>query len=351
MKKKLWIGIPIILLIVGFAIVIIYNQTGFQLKINGEKIDKEEYLDTVNEQINQVSQYFYEKAGITLKGNAWEKEIEGEVPYRVLTDQVIGQLKHTAAVFDLAKEKGYIEETGYQALKKKMEEENEARANKIKKGEPVYGLSNFSLKLYKEYSMDAIQKQYCSDLDNEGMKVTDEDRQAYYDQQKDKIFRQNDDITLDYIKIEYLASEMDEEQYRILKDKMTELHGKISDKEPLSDLIQREELLMPYYTHQELLSGDIGAYGRIMGDVLDYAAELQKGEVTQVIDENGALYLIQCADRNVNDYYPLDTVKDNINKSLREANYESILSKKAAGYEVKGNMERIYTYTKQQVMN
>ena len=50
MKKKLWIGIPIILLIVGFAIVIIYNRTGFQLKINGDKIDKEEYLDTLNEQ-------------------------------------------------------------------------------------------------------------------------------------------------------------------------------------------------------------------------------------------------------------------------------------------------------------
>lgn len=351
MKKKLWIGIPIILLIVGFAIVIIYNGTGFQLKINGEKIDKEEYLDTVNEQINQVSQYFYEKAGITLKGDAWEKEIEGEVPYRVLTDRVIEQLKYSSAVFDLAKEKGYIEETGYQALKKRMEEENEARANKIKKGEPVYGLSNFSLKLYKEYSMDGIQKQYCSDLDNEGMKITDEDRQAYYDQQKDKIFRQNDDITLDFIKIEYQASEMEEEQYGNLKDKLTELHGKISDKASLSELVQKEDLLMPYFTHQELLSGDIGAYSRIMGDVLDYAVDLKKGEVTRVIDENGVLYLIQCADRNVNDYYPLETVKDNINKSLREANYESILWKKAAGYEVKGNMDRIYTYTKQQVMN
>ena len=87
--------------------------------------------------------------------------------------------------------------------------------------------------------MDAIQKQYCSDLDNEGMKVTDEERQVYYDQQKDKIFRQNDDITLEFIKIEYLASGMDEAQYRNLKDKMTELHGKISDKEQLSDLIQR----------------------------------------------------------------------------------------------------------------
>lgn len=351
MKKKLWIGIPIILLIVGFAIVIIYNRTGFQLKINGEKIDKEEYVDTMNEQINQVSQYFYEKAGITLKGNTWEKEIEGEVPYRVLADQVIEQLKHTAAVFDLAKEKGYIEETGYQALKKRMEEENEARANKIKNGEPVYGLSNFSLKLYKEYSMDAIQKQYCSDLDNEGMKVTDEDRQAYYDQQKDKIFRQNDDITLDFIKIEYQASEMEEEEYRNLKEKMTQLHGQISDKEYLFDLVQKEDMLVPYFTHQELLSGDIGAYSRIMGDVLDYAADLKKGEVSQVIDENGALYLIQCADRNVNDYYPLDTVKDNINKSLREANYESILAKKAAGYEVGGNMDRIYAYTKQQVIN
>lgn len=241
MKKKLWIVIPIILLIVGFAIVIIYNRTGFQLKINGEKIDKEEYQDTVNEQINQVSQYFYEKAGVTLKGDAWEKEINGEIPYRVLADQVIEQLKYTAAVFDLAKEKGYIEETGYQALKKRMEDENDARANKIKKGEPVYGLSNFSLKLYKEYSIDSIQKQYCSDLNNEGMDITDEDRQAYYDQQKDKIFRQNDDITLDYIKIEYQASEMEEEQYQDLKEKLNELQGKISADKSLSDLVQADD--------------------------------------------------------------------------------------------------------------
>lgn len=351
MKKKKTIVLISMLLVLVLCItgILVYRNQRFALSIDGEPVTREEFLYTMKEQIYDVNQYFFETYNVTLKNSSWDEEFGGEYPYQVLADGVIEQLKYDKAVYGLSKEKGYIEESSYQGLLDRLEQENTTRAQKIKAGEPVYGLSSFDFKLFKEYELDNLQKQYCAGLENEGMSITEEERRDYYESNKDAKYQKNDSITLDYIKISYQGEGMTEQDVAGWKEKLSDMYKKIDEDHSLSELASEESGLSAYLSHEELASEEVASYTRMMGDVLDYAYSLKKGEATQVIDENGCLYLIQCTDRTAYDYVPLDEVKDHINKELREKHYELIIEKRAETSMVDGNMKQIYDFTKKQI--
>ncbi len=348
MKKKLWIILSAaavaVITVVALSIVLTRPEV-LQLSINGKTVDQEEYLQVMNNEIYTVTQLFTTKYGTTVDSEFWETDFNGEIPYRVLADHTIEKLKNLQAVYGLAKEKGYIDSADYQALLTRFEKENHSRKEKIEKGEPVYGLSEFTLDLYMEYEMDAIQKEYCSDLNNEGMQLSEEDINAYYEEKKDILFQKDDDIELSYIKIDPVLEGLDELQMETLQREMENLYKQVDGDSPMSSLITENQLLFPYYHNQKILSAEMGSQSKTIGDVLELAAGLKKGECTQVIEQNGTLYLIQCTDRVEYDYLPLTEVKDNIEKNLREQRYNELIAEKAQNAVLEGDLDDVYAFT------
>ena len=47
----------------------------------------------------------------------------------------------------------------------------------------------------------------------------------------------------------------------------------------------------------------------------------------------------------------MEEIKDNINKTLREENYDKIVAERAEKAEVEGDMERIYFFMKKNINN
>ena len=90
------------------------------------------------------------------------------------------QLKYIHAVYDLAKEKGYIQDATFAGMKHRMEQENMQRSEKVARGEAVYGLKEYTLDLYQEYELSMIEEAYILDETNEGMGLTEEEIEAYY---------------------------------------------------------------------------------------------------------------------------------------------------------------------------
>ena len=350
MKKKIFIIFAIALLcIVAVAVAVIFTQKdSFSLKIDGNEITKEEFLDAAARKRYEVVSYFSEKGAGAVDGKFWEQEVGGELPYEKLTQETLEELKHFYAVYGLAEEKGYVEEGSYPALIKRWEEENQFRKGKIEKGEAVYGLSEYSLELYLEYEMDTIQKSYCNGLDNEGMEITDEDRKQYYEEHI-AFYQREDDRILDYIKIPYSEEGVDDRQVQEWKSCLTSIYKKMDGEHPLADLAREETLVAPYLGHADATSSELRNYSRSIGDILDYAWDLQAGESTTVIDENGSLYLIACTERNANGPAPIEEVKDNINKALREQHFDEIVEERAAKASVDGDMESLCIFMKQHI--
>lgn len=348
MKKRICIISTMIILAVFAAVVFFVGRDRFSLTIDGNEISREEFLEAAARKKYEVVNYFKEKGSSDVDSGFWEREINGEVPYEKLAEAAILDLKYFHAVYDLAKEKGYIEDGSYEAFLKRFEEENRLRKEKIEKGEVVYGLSEYTLELYREYEMDSIQKSYCGDIDNEGMEVTDADRQQYYSEYEDS-YQRADDRRIDYIKIPYMEQGMDENQVKEFKNCLTAIYKNMDKEHSLADLAGAEAMVSSYLVHADITSDELRSYSRSISDVLEYAWELEAGESTAVLDENGCLYLIECTDRSENEPISIEDVKDNINKVLREERYDKIIEERMENAEVKGDMERIFFFMKKHI--
>jgi hypothetical protein len=347
-KRKICIIITITVLIIFAVFVFLFFKSSFSLSINGSKIDKDEFLNAASLKKYEAASYFSEKSGVNVDSNFWEREIDGELPYQKLADLAIEQIKYFHAVYGLAEEKGYIEDSSYQAFLERFELENKTRKEKIEKGEVVYGLSEYSQELYMEYEMDTIQKSYCGDLENEGMEVTDEDREQYYEKNI-AYYKQDDDRILDYVKISYYDEGMDESKVDELRNTLTSIYKKMDKDHSLASLAKEEESIAPFLEHADVTAEELTIYSRTISDVLEFAWDLKSGESTAVLDENQCLYLIECTERKENGNVSLDGVKDNINKTLREERYDAIIEKRIEETLVEGDMEPIYSFMKKHI--
>ena len=350
MKKKICIIITILILVIFVFLVFFMSGNQFSMTINDSKIDKEEFLAAASQRRYEVTSYFSGKSGGNVDSDFWEREIEGEVPYQKLAEAAIEELKYFHAVYSLAAEKGYIENDDYSSFLERWESENKIRKEKIEKGEAVYGLSEYTLDLYKEYEMDTLQKRYCEDLENEGMNITDDDRMQYYEEHK-AYYNQEDDRILDYIQIPYEEENISEDQVQELKESLTSVYKQMDQDHSISALAEEDENLSSYFMHADVTAAELSFYAKTDSDILEYAWDLGEGESTAVLDENGCLYLIECTKRKANDAIPMDEIKDNINKTLREERYNEIIAERALHASVECDMEQVYSFIKKHVNN
>lgn len=312
------------------------------LTLNGHKITEEEFISAMNDQIYDVTSYFYDTYGAAVDQGFWLKDFEGEIPYEMLAEETIEQLKYYYGVYEHAMEMNYVDSVTYDSFVKRMENENKTRKEKVQRGEVIYGLLEYSEELYREYELDIFQKAYCDDPDNEGMDITDAQRQEYYEAYKDTYFAANDDISIDYLKV-YFETEEEKDLYKGL---MTDLYKSMDQEHSMSQLVQETPQLLAYFASESILSNEYSVYARTIPDVLEYAMELPAGESTQVIESENVLYLIECTSRTEHDYHPIEEVKDNINAELRESIYDAMVEQRAAQMQMSGDWEDIYLFTK-----
>lgn len=149
------------------------------------------------------------------------------------------------------------------------------------------------------------------------MNVTDVDRKEYYDKNKEKMLK-NDDISLQYFKIN--ISTINQEKVYQIKEILNQV--KQETLQELQESLLNFPELKPYFQLVDISSQEAASYTRILGDIMDYAFELEPMEITDVILENDCFYLIQCISRKKHNFIPLEELTDHINKSIRQEHYE-----------------------------
>lgn len=349
-SKKLFATAAGAIVLIAAAIVwgvVQHTENTVSFHLGSQQVTTPIFKQVMEQQIGQVTLELQQKGYATGDQAFWTEEKDGQKPVELLKDRTMEQLRKLAAAYELAKEEGIEPEGGLGGVINRMEQENKDRAQKIQNGQVVYGLSNFSFSPYVEYELSWMESQYCVDLDNPNMQISDEERQRYYEENKQTQFQKNDDIALDYIRID--CADLDQQQIETRKAQLVELSGKISADNTLAQAAKQYPDLQDDVEQMDLASSEVSSYTRIIGDVLDYAADLTAGQATQVIDENGFLYLIQCTSRTVNDYMPMDQVVDNINKALREQRYQQLLEQKASELTFDGNDRQLIRFCTKQL--
>ena len=124
----------------------------------------------------------------------------------------VEQLKYIHAVYDLAEENGDVADSSYEALEKRWKDGNAERSEKVKKGEVIYGLKEYTFQLYLDYELSTLKEKYCNDTSREGMKLTEDEVLQHY-QSRDWIFgdsEENADLETARIAVE---RELREQKY------------------------------------------------------------------------------------------------------------------------------------------
>ena len=340
-KKYLLYFITISILFLSFFLLNSLKNQNF-LEINSNKVSEKEFLFFMNKQVQPVIQEFNDNKS-DLDDEFWTKEIEGDRLIDKLLEETINSIKRFRVIYEHAKSLGYVDKISFEELEHRKTFENLSRAEKIKKGQRVYGLAGFSTESYMTYEMDTFEKKYVED-NKENINITDEDRLSYYEKNKDLIFKKTDDIKMDFIKIR--QDYLNEEEMILVKNELDRAYEFLENGKHLKDYFSQNDSIKKYFYEKDINASNYSLMLKEDGDVLELAKDLSKSEHSKLINKNDTFYLIEILDRKDNGYYSLTESKEYINKILSEKAYEDLIDEKMQKAQVKMDKEKLYALIK-----
>lgn len=168
----------VLLSIIGSVIYINVNQ--FELSVGDSKVSNEEYLACMKAVEYDTKIEIQQKYDYEYTEDFWEKKYDDKFGYEILAENTIERLQYINAVYDVAKENGDVKDSSFAGLEKRWKAENVEREEKIKNGEVVYGVKEYTFELYLQYEMSTLKEKYCNDKKRKGMTLTEEEVLEHY---------------------------------------------------------------------------------------------------------------------------------------------------------------------------
>ena len=332
-RRFLWL-LP---LLCAAVLIPIFLRGSFpRLEVAGFRIGEQEYLQAMYRARNEVLSD-HAAQGISLRD--WDRETPLGDPRELTVQRTLDILAEYYAVSTLAVERGYLADAGYDAMLRELEQTNRQRKEALASGTIITGIPSFTVEDFLAYRASSLRLEFTNDPDQPENQVTEEEIRLRYEADRDALYRQPDSMELAYIAIDAAPGEIDalEQTLRALPQ------GR------LTDALEGFPQLQAYYQEISIQPGNYGSYDRSHGEVLALAAGLQSGERSGVIRQGERLYLVECLDRTVHSYVPLEEVSSVVVQSIRESRYDALIAQRMEAAEVRGDLDALYRFTAEQL--
>lgn len=307
-----------------------------RLEAAGFRIPEEQYRQAMYRARNDVLSA-HAAAGISLTD--WDGETALGDPCRMVTDRALEILTEYYAVSTLAVERGYLADAGFDAMMQDLEEVNRQRQEALDAGQVITGFPHFSMDDFLDYRAANIQLQFCNDPANPENHVTEDEIRQRYEADRDTLYDQPDSVALAFLALD------DAGQAQALE----ELRQLALEKGDLAAALAEDPRLAAFYQEIDVHPGNYGVYDRSHTDILACAAGLDSGEISQVFRQDQRLYLVQCRERTVHQYIPLEDVQSVVIQSIRESRYDSLIAARTEETQIQGDLQSLYRYTAAQL--
>ena len=283
--------------------------------VNGEEIEKGEFMMIASEKKGEVFAYFADKYGAEYSDTLWTESFDGEKPSELISKLVTDELVPIKIQQKMAVEYGVLDSCKYSDFLKRFEKENQTRKKKKENNQIVYGVTEYSQEAYYK---DEFAKTVISLKDEWKKEVNfgDSELKNYYEKNKDMYYRQSPSgevmlYIFDYDKTEKVKSLLEKaKQGRNIDDEIKAIGGKSET------LIIDPNLSDRYYDMeypgllQELNSGN--EYTELLGfgDMIYFAKAKQISDGYKSYEEVKA---------NVEKFYIDELYNDYINELVKEA--------------------------------
>lgn len=336
--KKKWLCLAAgALLLVGLSAWLVGREEPFpSLQVGAHSVSREAYDWALSQARKDVLSQ-HAAAGIALTD--WTEENDLGIPYQLAADRAVELLKEYYAVSTLAVERGYLNDSSFEAAAQAREEYNRQRRQTLESGGIVTGITAFTLPQFINYRVSALRRQFTSDDTNPEMTVTQVDIQERYEQDKDALYQAQDTLSLGVIVLDPQPEELEE-----LRQELEELRQNTLEQGSLAEAAQGSDAFRELYQQLDISNSNYAAYARSHADVLTWSENLQAGEISQVYSVEGRLCLIQCLSRDPQSYVALESVASVVTQVIREDRYDALVKQRAGAMEATGDWEALRRY-------
>ena len=333
----LGLGIAVFALVILGMVAMKHQQGQLKLEIAGYKVSEEAYSWAMYKARNEVLSR-HSAAGISPV--VWDVRTELGLPQEMVADRAVELLKEFYAVGVLAVDRGYLQDASFEALEEDRQALNQSNRENIASGGIVTGLTNYTLEQYIHYRNAGLRLQFCYDETNPENVVTDQELRLRYEQDKDKFFGLPDSYVLHWIEI------WDRPE---LEPQVEQLRQSAVEAGSLIQALETDSQLKSYFCDVSFDGRQYATYEQEYSLLLSYAGELNTGEISQVICENGCIWLVECVERKENGYEDLDSVASVVLAAIREEHYDALVAQLAGQINAEYDTEALYRYTARQL--
>lgn len=343
LKKKILVLAFIMVLLSSVSLVIHsyagLNDADIVAHIDGEPVTVREYAQALLRKRAEVYAYFKQAHGVDDHPEFWTGDYGGEVPLHKIKAEALEDIVHVKVQQILAKEKGLVQDISYESFLKELTAENARRHDALKKNQVIYGPKQYDETGYFNIVLDNMTAELKKQLQDE-MVFTETAFEGFYRENINQ-FKQDDSVKIQKISVKYPdQAEAKEKAEQVIKAIQTRIN-KGEAFENLANAYGQNLLPEIKLEEQSFEPQTAKADAMMWRDLLDAAQRLEVGQISEIMDYNGAFYLIKCIERTKGVTIPLDEAKDFIKLELSEKEYKNSLAKKIADAQVVIN-DKVY---------
>lgn len=336
-SKKHAIILCVVIVIAVAALILpsvwkIHKENSIVATVNGEPVSVREFSRKLETVRADIYQYFYQKYGVNDNLNFWTNSYGGEVPLEVAKKKTLDYLTRTKIELLLAKQKGIMQDISYSGFLKDLDTENKRRAEAVKTNKVIYGPVKYGENEYFGYVISNMLIKLKEKMGEQEFNLNEKGLKDYYETIKDRLYKREDSIKVQKLYIALVDSKgnLDNTKKSDAKAKIDQLKARL-DKGEKYDAIKSsykdDGVLKVVFVDQTFDETSAREDSESMSELKAEAAKLSAGQVSNVIEANNVITVMQCVEKKSLGYRTFDEVKDHVKSNYVDKKYEEMVVK------------------------
>jgi hypothetical protein len=348
------LGVVVVLAIIAITRLISTHEPVYVMTLNGEPVDLREYRLILNRHRGKVYNDFYLKYGAADSADFWTTAYEGKTPLDQLKQVTLQDLTSIKVQQLLARQYHVrvaltpqgpflAADPSYAVFLKNLDAENERRQAAIKKGEPIYGPTQFDEDTFYRYLFSKMVEQLQQQLSEGDWKPSTTTLEAVYAERKETAYRKEDTVQFESLCWPYAkpSGEITAESKQEAQLKMEEIRARLPQGFTFKDIAQRYPVR---YSEEALDDSTADSDVKYRPVLTHQVRSLSVGGVSQIFesDEEDALCLVKMTRRQIVGYQPFDEVREEVQAQYIEEKYAAVIEQLAREAKIEIN-QKAYT--------
>lgn len=317
-------GIAASLLLTRAVIVKGSSSQTVLLSVNSREISAEEFSWHLNLNRALVADYFRQTYGVEYSDEFWTTPYSGETPLQKLVDETKTQLIRQQIEQQLAQRAGLAVSSSFEEFLQGMDDENARRSKAAASNEVVYGPVHLEAQAYYSYYMSNLENATIEAMiRNQMIALTEEQLVQEYERNKAAKYTFRGAIHLEWATLSYgSGTEYKDKQSAV--ERMKLLQDAVSKGAVFR---QKAEELGLNIAEAQVTNASRRTAMLESPFILQTAEQLSQGQISGIIEENGAVHLLHCTGVGEDIVQPFEQVKDQIALQLAQKELQSTIER------------------------